>query len=252
MMNSEYFNVELISTTSPAYKRNNRRYKKISDKVCQYKSVDHYASSYHKALLKWEFVVQSIFSSISNENKNRILKFTDKTSNVRFREIDFIAEPTANELIFCELKLKEKFNAEIGRKASGWAQLNKSISIAEESFNTLSGLSICVDMSHMYGLDTEATEDDYCQIADLEKSLTSPLLEKRTLWLSSIEISNLAIKMGLLTQSEVAEIKKLHKEYKNPLSVLDNEADHISNNPFQNLASLFDNSANKNSLETLH
>jgi hypothetical protein len=202
--------------------------------------------------LKWEFVVQSILSSISNENKNRILKFTDKTSNVRFREIDFIAEPTANELIFCELKLKEKFNAEIGRKASGWAQLNKSISIAEEKFNTLSGLSICVDMSHMYGLDTEATEDDYCQIADLEKSLTSPLLEKRTLWLSSIEISNLAIKMGFLTQSDVAEMKKLHEEYKNPLSVLDNEIDHISNNPFQNLASSFHNSANKNSLETLH
>jgi hypothetical protein len=252
MMNSEYFNVELISTTSPAYKRNNRKYKRISDKVRQYKSVDHYASSYHKALLKWEFVVQSIFSSISNENKNRILKFTDKTSNVRFREIDFIAETTANELIFCELKLKEKFNAVIGKKSSGWAQLNKSISIAKESFNTLSGISICVDMSHMYGLDTEATEDDYCQIADLEQSLISPLLEKRTLWLSSIEISNLAIKMGLLTQSDVAEIKKLHEEYKNPLSVLDNEADHISNNPFQNLASLFDNSANKNSLETLH
>jgi hypothetical protein len=68
--------------------------------------------------LKWEFVVQSIFSSISNENKNRILKFTDKTSNVRFREIDFIAETTANELIFCELKLKEKFNAGIGKADS--------------------------------------------------------------------------------------------------------------------------------------
>ncbi|MGB2739423.1 MAG: hypothetical protein WBC60_02570 [Cognaticolwellia sp.] len=252
MMNSEYFNVELISTTSPAYKRNNRKYKRISDKVRQYKSVDHYASSYNKALLKWEFVVQNIFSSISNENKNRILKFTDKTSNVRFREIDFIAEPTANELIFCELKLKEKFNAEIGKKSSGWAQLNKSISIAKESFNTLRGLSICVDMSHMYGLDTEATEDDYCQIADLEKSLASPLLGKRTLWLSSIEISNLAIQKGLLTHSDVTEIKKLHEEYKNPLSVLSDEADHISNNPFQNLASLFDNSANNTSLETLH
>ncbi|MBA6303471.1 hypothetical protein [Colwellia sp. MB02u-14] len=252
MTNSEYFNVELISTTSPAYKRNNRKYKRISDKVRQYKSVDHYASSYNKALLKWEFVVQSILSSISNENRNRILKFTDKTSNVRFREIDFIAEPTANALIFCELKLKEKFNAEIGKKASGWAQLNKSISIAEENFNTLSGLSICVDMSLIYGLETEANEDDYCQIGDLEKSLTSPLLEKRTLWLSSIEISSLAIKMGLLTQSDVAEMKKLHKEYKNPLSVLNDETDHISNNPFQNLSSLFDNSANKNSLETLH
>jgi hypothetical protein len=126
------------------------------------------------------------------------------------------------------------------------------MSIAKESLNTLSGISICVDMSHMYGLDTEATADDYCQIADLEKLLTSPLLEKRTLWLSSIEISNLAIKMGFLTQSDVAEMKKLHDEYKNPLSVLNDETDHISNNPFQNLASLFDNSANNNSLETLH
>ena len=236
MMNSEYFNVELISTTSPVYQRNNRRYKKISDKVRQYKSVDHYASSYNKALLKWEFVVQSILSSISNENKKRILKFTDKKSNVRFREIDFIAEPKANELIFCELKLKEKFNAEIGRKASGWAQLNKSISIAEQNFNTLSGISICVDMSHMYGLDTEANEGDYCQIADLKKSLTSPLLEKRTLWLSSIEISNLAMEMGLLTQSDVAEIKRLHEEYKNPLSVLSYGMGYINNNPFHNLA----------------
>lgn len=70
MMNTEYFNVELISITSPAYKINNRIYKRISDKVRQYKSVDHYTASYHKALLKWEFVVQSIFSSISNENKS--------------------------------------------------------------------------------------------------------------------------------------------------------------------------------------
>lgn len=251
-MNSEYFNVELISTTSPAYKRNNRKYKRISDKIRQYKSVDHYAVSYNKALLKWEFVVQSILSSISNENKNRILKFTDKTSNVRFREIDFIAEPTVNELIFCELKLKEKFNARIGRKSSGWAQLNKSMSIAKQSFNTISGLSICVDMSHMYGLETEASEDDYCQIADLEKSLKTPVLEKRTLWLSSIEISNIAIELGLLTPSEVTEMKKNYEECHNPLSVLDNEEDHISNNPFQQLASLLEMGAHKNSLQAIH
>lgn len=251
-MNTEFTNVELISTTSPAYRRNNRKYKRISDKVRQYKSVDHYASSYNKALMKWEFVVQSILASISNEHKNRILKFTDNNSNTRFREIDFIAEPTANELIFCELKLKEQFNPQLGSKASGWAQLNKSISIADESFSALSGLSICVDMSHMYGLETEANEDDYCQIGDLEKSLTSPLLEKRTLWLSSIEISSLAIKMGLLTPIDIAEMKKLHQEYKNPLSVLSNETDQISNNPFQNLASLFGNIANEEKLITVH
>ena len=70
MMNTQYLNVELISTTSPAYQRNNRRYKKISDKVRQYKSVDHYAASYNKALLEWEYAVQSICSLISNENKN--------------------------------------------------------------------------------------------------------------------------------------------------------------------------------------
>jgi 5'(3')-deoxyribonucleotidase len=86
--NAKYFNVELISITSPAYKRNNRKYKTISDKV-QFKPVDHYVSSYNKALMKWEFVVQSVLASISNEHKNRILKFTDKNSNTRFRDTGY-------------------------------------------------------------------------------------------------------------------------------------------------------------------
>lgn len=251
-MNTEYFDVELISTTSAAYKRNNKKHKKMSDKIRQYKPVDHYAASYNKALLKWEFVVQSILSSISIENKNRILKFTDNQSNVRFREIDFIAESTANELVFCELKLKENFNSELGSKASGWAQLDKSISIADQYFDALSGISICVDMSHIYGLDSKAAEGDYCQIGGIQKLLAMPLSEKKTQWLSSIEISRLAIQNSLLTESDVLEMKDLYQEYKNPLSILNDETGYIKNNPFQDLSSLFDKAVSANTTVPLH
>ena len=252
MMNTEYFNVELISTSSPAYKKNNKKYKIISDKIRQYKPVDHYAASYNKALLKWEFVVQSLLSSISIENKNRILKFTDNQSNVRFREIDFIAEPTANVLVFCELKLKENFNSEMGNKASGWSQLDKSISIADQNFDALSGISICVDMSHIYGIDSKADAENYCQVSELQKLLSKPLSEKKILWISSIEISKLAIQNGLLTESEILEMKTLYQEYKNPLSVLNDETGYIKNNPFQNLSSLFDKTTSRNKTVSCH
>lgn len=47
------------------------------------------------------------------------------------------------------------------------------------------------------GLETQATEDDDCLIEDIEKSLTSPLLQKETFWLSSNEIANLVKQKGL-------------------------------------------------------
>jgi hypothetical protein len=47
-------------------------------------------------------------------------------------------------------------------------------------------------------------------------------------------------------------MQTLYKEYKKPLSVLNNETDHINNNPLQSLAVLFGNVSNEEKLKTAH
>ena len=86
---------------------------------------DPYASSYNKALLKWECVVQELLSKLICEEDNRILKYIDGKNGFRYREIDFIGQCDSGKLVFCELKLKMNFKEKLGSKESGRAQLNK-------------------------------------------------------------------------------------------------------------------------------
>lgn len=237
-MNNEYFEVELISPRSPSYIYNNKRYKKLSDNVREYKAVDPFAATYNKTLLKWESVVQRLLATLTNEATDRILKYSNTKAKVSYREIDFIAQPSKDELIFCELKLKENFRENLGSKASGWAQLNKALNIAHNKFQQLSGLSICVDMSHVYGIETKATVLDYCRFSELTNYFCKPSKSNKTLWLNSKEIAYLAVKHELLTLKEVNNIKVQFNEYKNPLSIIDNKYIKKVNSPFQGLIKL--------------
>ncbi len=251
-MNNEYFEVELISPQSPSYLRNNRRYKKLSDKVREYKAVDSFSATYNKTLLKWEFAVQRLLATLAIETPDRILKYSNTKIGIRYREIDFVAQPSEDELIFCELKLKENFKEELGSKASGWAQLNKSLNIASSEYQKLSGLSICVDMSHVYGLETKATELDYCKFLELTNYLSKTSKNREILWLNSEEIAFLAIEHGLLTLKEVNGIKAQFQAYKDPLSTLSNETHKAINNPFEDLIKLKNNSSINNSNINIH
>lgn len=231
-MNKQYSIIELISPRSPEYISNNRRYRAMNSASRKQRGVDHFARDYNKALMKWERVMQSLLSLLTTEMEERILKYSGNYAGFDFREIDFIAQPAMDSLIFCELKLKKDYQKSLSSKASGWAQLNKSIAIAGQKYNRLGGLAICVDMSHVYGLNSSAGDYDYCKYSDLVSYLLTPSNEHRTIWLSSQEISTLAIQNGLLTEKEVEQMAKLYQEYENPLSVLPDGGDHEINNPF--------------------
>ena len=238
MMKIEYFDVDLISPQSPCYIRHNRRFKRLSNKFDKSRTVDYFASKYGKALLKWEFVVQRLLGTLCIEKCDRILKFSNKDTGTNFREIDFIAQPSKDELVFCELKLKEQFNKTLGAKASGWRQLRKSLRIANRQYTELSGLSICVDMSHIYGLETSALDMNYCQFAEIRYHLQHPGDHDQTLWISSQEVTALAIENNLLTLKDIDEIKRLHQEYKNPMSLIKPENFVAKYNPFSVLINL--------------
>ena len=237
-MSTQVNNIESISVNSPSYIANNRRFKKISESKRRYKKSNPFAADYNRALRKWEYVVQTLLSKLTIENDSRILKYSEKKYGSRYREIDFVAQPSPDKLIFCELKLKENYKKKLRSKESGWAQLNKSIAIASKKYSDLDGLSICVDMSHIYGLESTANPQDYCKFSDLKNYFTTAPIGKNTLWISSSEIADLAMEQGLLTHNDVCLMKKLYQEYKNPLSVLDNQDRYIPNNPFEGLGAL--------------
>lgn len=236
MMTSHYTHVELISPHHPAYRDNNRRYKRISIDSRPAKASDYFSSNYGAALLRWELAVQRLLNKLVLESEDRILRYYEGQPCFRYREIDFIAQPTQDQLIFCEIKLKETFRTDLKQKSSGWKQLNKSLSIVNTKFSDICGLAICIDMSHIYGLDTKAKPEDYCSIADLAQYLSTPSDQQTTLWLSSLEMAGIAIQHGLLTQEDVDEMSVLFREYKDPWSVLDNQS-YIPNNVFACLGS---------------
>jgi hypothetical protein len=242
-MSIQYFNIELIPPQSHSYINNNRRYKRLSGNIRKYKAIDHFSATYNKTLLKWESVVQRLLATLACETPNRILKYTSSEAAICYREIDFIAQASENEFVFCELKLKEGFNEALGSKASGWAQLNKSLNIATYKYQKLGGLSICVDMSHVYGLESKASTQDYCKFSELENHLNTVSENKETLWLNSEEVASLAIENGLLTAQEINDIKIQYEEFKDPLSTIKNAHAKIVNNPFQSLIELKNNSS---------
>jgi len=237
-MNVEYFDIALISPQSPSYMRNNRRYKRVCDNIRKNQSIDYFSTEYYKALRKWEFVVQCLLSTLSAGLTNRILRYSNVQVGVRYREIDFITKPSEDQLVFCELKLKANYHEKLRSKASGWQQLNKSLSIATGKYNNVSGLSICVDMSHVYGKETTASALSYCKFAALKEYLKIPKVDKKILWLDSKEIAFLAVEHKLLTLQEVSDIKRLYREFKDPLSIINTTDCDLTHSPFQQLHEL--------------
>jgi len=200
----------------------------------KYKQVDPFASEYTKELNRWEYVVQTLLATLIEQQENRILKYAADSIGHKYREIDFVAQPKIDELIFCELKLKANFKYDLRSKESGWAQLNKSIAIASQKYTNLTGLAICVDMSFVYGLESEALSDlEYCQFQDIFNYLSTPQSKKCTIWLNSSEITELAILHGLLTYADLDKMREVYRAQKEPLSILGEQDSLTVNNPFQ-------------------
>ena len=239
-MIKQYTDVELISPNNHGYlawgRRNKKKYKGYKDSK-KYKK-DPFESDYQKEIRKWEHVMRSLLSKLTCEDERRILKYTEHNIGTGYREIDFIAKPDANTLIFCEFKLKDRYKLNIGSKESGWSQLNKSISIAKNSYDHLSGLSICVDMSHVYALQSAVNIDTFDSYMDIPKYLL-PSSGKRIIWLDSTEIARLAVEFNILTDSQIDTMALLFRQKNDPMSLLDsNQEGGFYNTPFDKLRSL--------------
>ncbi|MBB1125653.1 hypothetical protein [Thiospirillum jenense] len=232
------YNVEFVCPDNPRYiawcAKNKKRYNKQSPKR------DPHVAIYQLALRKWENVIRTLLSQLINEEKNRILRYSKYSSYSNYREIDFIGKLQSNSLMLCEIKLKEHYHTSLSAKQSGWAQLNKSISIAAHQFSDIGGLSICVDMSAIFTLkqltDNDSQHQTYCHYQDIPSYFSLQPYTKNTLWLNSTEIADLAMQNDLLTGDEVNNLKKLFEVYKDPLSLLaGNQNNHVTNRPFMML-----------------
>jgi hypothetical protein len=239
-MVKQYSKVELVSPYCPEYLAWGRRNRKIhkgykdSDK---YKK-DIFESDYQKAIRKWEHVLRSLLSKSICEYDHRILRYTENKIGTFYREIDFIARPDAKTLVFCEFKLKDRYKLNIGSKPAGWSQLNKSISIAQNCHDHLYGLSICVDMSHVYALQSSASIDTYDSYLDIQSHLP-PSGSKRVIWLNSAEIARAAVEFNILTDGQIDDMALLYRQKNDPMSLLDGSRDtDFHNTPLDKLRTL--------------
>jgi hypothetical protein len=165
--------------------------------------------------------------------QNRILKYSSQADGVRYREIDFIAQPSENEFIFCELKLKSRYKDILSSSESGWAQLNKSITIASKRYDVQGGVAVCVDMSPIYGTGTEETRKHYSNLNHLLSEFKNPSNQKKVIWLDGREIVEMAIDFNLLTCMEVTDMQQLFRENSAPLSVLEPMLIERPSSPFE-------------------
>lgn len=231
-------NVELISVHNREYLINNRRFKQRKNNMFKFKKVNYFASEHTKAIQKWERVVQQLLAMITNEYPERILKYSTDCSFVNYKEVDFIAQPNEGKFVFCELKLKENFKSIMNNKSAGWKQLDKTLSvIAESRYQNARGLAICVDMSYVYGIETEAVSCDYIKYSELSV-LFNNTSEKQTLWLNSKDVTTNAIKYGFLTTTDIKIMREVYQSMKDPLSILPPLDKTFTNNPFNALQSL--------------
>jgi len=126
----------------------------------------------------------------------------------------------------------------MNQKTSGWQQLDKTLSIlASSPYKNASGLAICIDMSHVYGLDSDAVDSDYVKYSDFNLFL-SKASKQQTIWLSSQDITSNAIKHALLTEHDIEMMKEIYQSMKDPLSILPPPEKTFTNNPFSVLQSM--------------
>lgn len=239
-MVNKYTDIELIAPEAREYilwgRRQRKKHKGYKDSK-GYKK-DSFAVNYQKEMRNWENIIRKLLNVLTCAHNNRILKYRDRDVGVCYREIDFIAKPDEKTLTFVEIKLKDNYNPEISYSKSGLKQINDSILIAKEKYDNLNGLSICIDMSYLYGIESQYDNTVFDDYFDIPTYLMTSS-ENNTIWLNSKEISRIAIEKDLLKKSQIDDIKRLFNEKNDPLSLLNgNKCDDLHNNQFEILKTL--------------
>ena len=238
-MHTHYPNINFVRPDDLGYKKWCHRHAQIRRLSSRNSKHDPFEFAFNKQLIEWEKIVQKLLSKVVIENKNRILQFSKKSGATQYREIDFITKTLKDKVVLCEIKLKqtykEKDEASNWCKFSGWKQLNKSLAISSRKYNNIAGLSICVDMSHLYGIDSTAMDDVFCKYGDIKKYFDLASTENNVIWLNSLEIARLAVENNFITNKEVDSLKKIFNERNDPLSTLIEGGVYYDNKPFEAL-----------------
>ena len=224
-MNTKYIDVDLVSNDDPGYRRTVAFYAKIWFAKKKRRPSPEKKSPctvrFNREITRWEDVLRKLLSKLVPEEKNRILRYNvegkvayySKRKLFKYREIDFIANPYNNHLVFCEIKHKNKAAQSINAKASGWKQLYETIRIASNKYNKISGLSICVDMSHVYKSESPIKGIKYYSYNDIKNRIHTPYQKTYLIWLNSSEIAQLAVKYELLSHEQILNMEKIYKDY---------------------------------------
>lgn len=175
-----------------------------------------FAHIYHRALRKWEHIVQTLLGSFIESCPERILSYwrpnRNRMQRKHYREIDFVAGTRERPECFVEIKLRES----VGHGKSGWSQLNASLDVAGQRWGKLEGLCINVAMAGVLKLDqlTKLTLTPIHRLRDFFESNTG--LRNRTVWLNSVDVGEYALANGFLTVEELDRLPRLRAEMLHP------------------------------------
>jgi hypothetical protein len=233
-INMRYFDINFVNTNHLGYKKWGRRYARITRLSKGGGKKDSFDVAFNKELITWEKIIQTLLSRVVLEDKNRILQYRTQSGSAQYREIDFIAK-VKDRMVLCEIKLKRVYKDKIGDSRSGWKQLNKSIDISCHKYSNIAGLAICVDMSFLYGIDCIIDDDVYCKYNNIKKYFDIASSEKKIIWLNSLDMAKLAVKLSLISIDEVESMKRIFNEKNNPLSTLKEDNNISENKPFKAL-----------------
>jgi len=227
--------ITFVTTDSAEYKRFNSKYREIQKKIRPLR--DKNASFYNKNLYRWELIMLRIFSSMSSEFKQNIIKYPCANSGYKFREVDYISK-VEDKLIFVELKLKNNYQ-ELNYKGNGWRQLDISLNLARQKKYNASGLSVCVDMSSIYDIDMADGLDplNYTPISVLKKKLSEPSKDGSIIWLDAQDVISYGMSLDILCENDIYMLKNAHQCCKEPLQTSYFDPSYTFVSPFSELRS---------------
>jgi hypothetical protein len=231
-------NVSLVYPDNMGYLRQGNYRKRVYDGDRQNKKYikNTLARDYISCLNKWERGLQKLLASLIAEESQRILRFHEN-GIIKHREIHFIGKLGGDALIFCELKLKQKYKKEIKSSSSGWSQLNKAIAIAETQYRKVVGLSICVDLSGVLEIKIENKFSEHNKFNEIKDYLLRALYVKNVAWLDSVEIAKILLSENLISQADINELKMVYIQNFDAVKLLNDEK--LPQNPqFHKLANL--------------
>jgi hypothetical protein len=182
---------------------------------------DPFAREYNSLLLRWEEVVRRLLAeAVAESAVERILLTEDvykMRPRTRYLELDFVSGSRSEPRAFVEIKLRERTEG----AATGWAQLNRSLTAARTRWPQVRGICVCVAMGKV--LQTEETlAVSPVRTGDLRQRLQPATgADGEVLWLEGRDVAEFGVASQLFTKDEVLLLPELRKDMLHPVRVLE-------------------------------